>query len=249
MLLGYSLSYIDIIVTFSNEFFRPLLLLVSSIFAIYFAYKKIGNKVTAQYSFGGKNFTPSHITEVVLSNKKDKPVNVYAIHAVFHNDLWLELDKYTPPKVLKPYESLSLSINPYSFLNVGSDKYEPDLLNAEIYIESDDKVIKCKTRYRPELLSRYGKVSVNRYSYNGFVYDESVAFILVYVLDNCLKTAFVHKSGLICNEWQLSPNHLGQNATNQNVLGMIKANKFDQIFSSYILYRVKSLGDLEAVKA
>jgi hypothetical protein len=243
------LSSFDEIVIFLNEIFRPFLLLVSSVFAIYFAYKKIGNKVTAQYSFGGKIFTPTHIKEVVLSNKKDKPVNIYAVHAVFHNDLWLELDKYSPPKVLKPYESLSLSMNPYSFLNVGSDKYEPDFVNAEIYIESDDKVIKCKSRYRPELLNKYAKVSVNRSSYNGFVYDETVAYILVYILDNCLKTAFIHKSGYIGNEWELSPRSLGKNATDQNVLGMIAAYKFNKVFNSHVVYKVISLGTLEVVKA
>ncbi|MFT5760595.1 MAG: hypothetical protein ACI9LM_005382 [Alteromonadaceae bacterium] len=239
----------DVIVTFLNEIFRPFLLLVSTAFAIYFAYKKIGNRVTAQYSFGGENFTPFHITEVVLSNKKDKPVNVYAIHAVFHNDLWLELDKCSPPKVLKPYESLSLSMNPYSSLSVGSDKYEPDFMSAEIYIESDDKVIKCESKCRPNLLEKYSKVSVKSCSYNGFVYDETVAYIIVYIIDNSMKTAFIHKSGYIDNEWELSPNHLGQNATDQNVLGMIVANKFDKIFSSHVVYRVNSLGKLEAIKA
>ncbi|MEM5527873.1 hypothetical protein WN093_03480 [Gammaproteobacteria bacterium AS21] len=243
------MSYFDVIFTLSNEIFKPFLLVVSSTFAIYFAYKKIGNRVTAQYSFGCEGFTPSRIKEVVLSNKKDKPVNIYAIHAVFHNDLLLELDKYSPPKVLKPYESLSLSMSPYSSLNVGSDKYKPDFMSAEIYIESDDKVIKCKSRYRPELLGKYAKVSVNICSYNGFVYDETVAYILVYVLDNCMKTAFIHKSGYIGNEWELSPNHLGQNATDQNVLGMIVAHKFDKFFSFHVIYRVLSLGKLEAVKA
>ncbi len=226
--------------------------MVSSAFAIYFSYKKIGHKVSAQYSIGGKSFTPSHITEVVLSNKKDKPISIYAIHAVFHNDLWLELDKYsppTPPKVLKPYESLSLLMNPYSFLNVGSDKYEPDLINAEIYVESDDKVIKCESRYHPELLEKYTKVSINRCSYNGFVYDDTVAYILVYILDSSLKTVFIHKSGYIGNEWELSPNHLGQDATEQTILNMIKAYNFDSIFNSYVVYRVVSLGKLEAIKA
>ena len=243
------MSCFDVIVTFLNEFFRPLLLLVSTAFAIYFAYKKIGNRVTAQYSFGGESFTPFHITEVVLSNKKDKPVNIYAIHAVFHNDLWLELDKYSPPKVLKPYESLSLSMTPYSSLKVGSDVYEPDFMSAEIYIESDDKVIKCESRYRPDLLEKYSRVFVKRCSYNGFVYDETVAFILVYIIDNSMKTAFIHKSGYIGNEWEFSPNHLGENATDQNVLGMIVVNKFDKVFSSHVVYRVNSLGQLEVVNA
>ncbi len=151
--------------------------------------------------------------------------------------------------MLKPYESLSLLMNPYSFLNVGSDKYEPDLINAEIYVESDGKVIKCESRYHPELLEKYTKVSINRCSYNGFVYDDTVAYILVYILDSSLKTVFIHKSGYIGNEWELSPNHLGQDATEQTILNMIKAYNFDSIFNSYVVYRVVSLGKLEAIKA
>lgn len=242
------MNWFDQFITFSNANFRPVLLLVTSIFAIYFAYKKIGNKVSVQYSIGGRNFTPSHIEEVVLSNKKDKPVNIYAIHAVFHNDLWLELDKYSPPKILKPYESLSLSMNPYTSLNVGSDKYEPDFMNAEIYIESDEKVIKCESRYRTNLLNKYNKVSVNICSHNGFVYDESVAYILVYNIDSNLKTAFISKSGYIGNEWELTPSYLKKDATENEILQMIKHHKFDSIFKSYALYRVIYPGKLDRIK-
>jgi hypothetical protein len=249
MHLEFDLSWIEAVFAFLNAEFKPILILVSSALGIYFASKKIGQKVSAQYSFGGANFEPVHIKEVVLSNKKDKPVNIYAVHAVFHDDLWLELERCSPPKVLKPYESLSLKMQPYSFLHVGSDEYEPDFMNADIHIESDDKVIKCESRYRPQVLEKYRKVSVSRHSYNGFVYDESVAFILAYVLNGSLRTAFIHESGYIGNEWDLSPNHLGQNATEANIRNMLRIYGFESIFSSYILYRVESPGRLKPVNA
>lgn len=242
------MCFFDTAITFSNEYFRPIILMVSSGFGLYFTYKKIGSKVTAQYSFGGERFTPIHIREVVLSNKKDKPVNIYSMHAVFQNDLRLELGKYSPPKILKPYESLSLSMNPYSCLNIGSNKYEPDFMTAEIHIESDDKVIKCESRHHPELLGNHTPISVHICTHNGFVYDENLAYIIDYVLDNCLKTAFIHKSGYIGNEWELSPRSIGKNATDQTVLGMITTYELDKIFSSYVVYKVKSLGTLETVK-
>ncbi len=243
-----NLNYFEQIITFLYNNFRPVILLVTSVFAIHFAYKKIGNKVSVQYFFGGRRFTPPHIEEVILSNKKDKPINIYGIHAVFHNDLWLELDKYSPPKVLKPYESLSLSMSPYTSLSVGSDKYEPDFMNLEIYIESDDKVIKCDSLYRSNLLKKYKRVSVHTCSLNGFVYDESVAYILVYSMGDNLKTAFISKSGYIGNEWELTPEYLGKDVTENTILQMIKMNKFDSIFKSYVLYRVIYSGKLERIE-
>ncbi|ROQ24859.1 hypothetical protein [Gallaecimonas pentaromativorans] len=239
----------DTAIAFLNDYFRPILLLLSSAFAVYFAYKKIGNKVSAQFSIGSSSFTPMHIREIVLSNKKDKPVNIYAVHAVFHNDLWLELERFSPPKVLRAYESISLSMSPYSCLSVGSDEYDPDFTNANIYIESDEKVIECESRYRSDFLHKYSKISIKRCSYNGFIYDETVSFILVYILDGSLKTAFIHKSGYIGNEWEFTPNHLGEDATALNILSMIKSYKFDSIFNSYSIYKVESLGNVKAVKA
>lgn len=249
MHMEFDLSWIETFFVFLDAAFKPIVILVSSGFGIYFAFKKIGQRISAQYSFGASNFEPIHIKEVVLYNKKDKPVNVYAVHAVFHDDLWLELERCSPPKVLKPYESLALKMKPYSFLHVGRDEYEPDFMNAVIHVESDDKVIKCESRYRPQLLDKYRRVSIYRHSYNGFVYDDTVAFILAYVLNGALKTAFIHRSGYIGNEWDFGPNHLGTNATENNIQNMIRNYGFDAIFSSYVLYRVESPGKLKPVNA
>lgn len=184
---------------------------------------------------------------MVFSNKKDKPVNIYAVYAVFNDGLWLELERCTPPRILKPYESMALTMKPYSKLRVDNAEYKPEFSNATIYIESDDIFIKCESMYRPQLSNNHKKISIYRYSYNDFIYDETVAFILVYVLDKSLKTAFITKTGYIGNEWDFSPNHLRGAATEVNIKSMIHSHGFDSAFSSYVLYRVDALGKLQII--
>lgn len=244
--LEFLLNCIAGFFAFLDAEFRPLVIMASSGFGLYFASKKVGQKVAAQYRLAATMFQPFQIREVVLSNKKDKPVNIYSVHAVFNGDLWLELEKCSPPKVLKPYESLVLKVRPYSFLQVGNDNYEPEFMSAEIYIESDDKLVRCESRCRPSLVDRFRRVSVVRCSYNGFVYDDSVAFILLYVLDDSLKTAFIHKSGYIGNEWDLTPNHLGPNPNEHSIKVMLHG--LVPMFASCELYRVKAVGRLEPVQ-
>ncbi|MCF2947978.1 hypothetical protein L0668_07660 [Paraglaciecola aquimarina] len=241
------MELIEAFIAFSNDKFRPILLLIASVFTIYFAYKKIGNKVTAKYTVGTSSFESERITEVVLSNKRDKPVAIHSIHAVFENDLWLQLDKYSPPEILKPFESIALSTKPYSFLSVGGDKFEPNYLDATIYLLSDEKTIKCDSSITKNILDKYTKISVNTCQYNGFVYDETVAFILVYIINDELKTAFIHSSGYIGNEWGFNPNHLGQEATKNNLFGMLHHYNFNKVFTAFTLYKVISLGKVEAV--
>lgn len=243
--LEFLLNCIAGFFAFLDAEFRPLVILVSSGFGVYFASKKIGQKVTAQYSVGSTPFQPPHIKEVVLSNKKDKPVNVYSVYAVFNRDLGLKLEGCSPPIVLKPYESLALKMTSHSFLHVGSDKYEPEFSNAKIYIESDDKLIRCESSYRPSLVDKFRTVSVVRHSYNGFVYGDSVAFILCYVLNGSLRTAFIHKSGYIGNEWGLDPNYIGRNLDENSVKVMLRS--FGATFDSCSLYRVESSGSLKPV--
>ena len=241
------MSVIESFVAFANEIFRPFLLIASSIFAVYFAFKKIGNKVLAQYSVGGDVFTPFQIKEVVFSNKKDKPVSIYSIYAVFEKDLWIELAKFSPPATIKPFESASFKIEPYSYLSVSSDDFEPDYMNAKIYIESDDHVIECKSLNRPQLINEQKRVSKNKCQFAGFTYDENLSYIILHVINGEKRFAFIDKSGYIGNEWGFSPNHLGGPPNKEDIVRMLRISGLDKAFESYIVYKVSSLANITAV--
>ncbi|GAB5479937.1 MAG: hypothetical protein Marn2KO_34040 [Marinobacter nauticus] len=241
------MSVIESFVAFANEIFRPFLLISSSAFAVYFACKKIGHKVLAQYSVGGDIFTPFQIKEVVFSNKKDKPVSIYSIYAVFEKDLWIELEKFSPPATIKPFESASFKIEPYSYLSVSSDDFEPDYMKARIYIESDDHVIECKSLNRPELINEQKRVSKNKCQFAGFTYNENLSHIILHVMNGKKRCAFIDKSGYIGNEWGFSPNHLGEPPSKENIVRMLRLSGLDKAFESYIVYKVSNLANITVV--
>ncbi|RBW44592.1 hypothetical protein DS885_11040 [Psychromonas sp. B3M02] len=193
--------YIDCFIAFSNSYFRPILILISSVFAIFFASKKIGNNITVNYSISYEGFSAGSIKELVLSNKKDKPVSIFSIYALFENDLALEVKKLSPPVILKPYETVSIFPDKYSELSVDGDEFNDMLNNIKFVIDSADGLIPCKKSIKKESMSHYRTITKNTYLYNGFVYNESVRFILDYVFEGDKKTAFITKSGYIGNEW------------------------------------------------
>ncbi len=59
-------------INFLNEYFRPILILLTSGFAIYFAIQKFGCKFIASYTVNGGRDLPSHIKAVSIENNKDR---------------------------------------------------------------------------------------------------------------------------------------------------------------------------------
>ena len=238
------MELLELFLNFSNAYFRPLLILVTSSFAIYFACKKLGNSVAVQYSVSHEGFSAPRINQVILSNNRDKPVSIYSLYATFDNDVLLELKKFSPPEILKPYETIGVFTDQYSKLRIDNDEFSPNFLDAEIWVESADKVIKCKARKRSNLLKNYKKVSKDCFLYNGFVYDDTVAYILSYVNDGTLQTAFIHYSGYIGNEWNFQINHLGSegNVTPEIVVEMLESTGLHNVFSDYQVVEVLHTG-------
>jgi len=234
------MELIELFLDFSNGYFRPLLILVTSSFAIYFAFKKVGNSITVQFSVASEGFSASRINEIILSNNKDKPVSIYSLYATFDNDLLLELKRFSPPEILKPYETIGIFTDQYSKLRVNDDEFAPNFIDAEIWIESAEKTIKCTARKRSNLLKGYKKVSKDCFKFNGFVYDDTVSYILNYRINNKLKTAFIHYSGYIGNEWDFQVNHLGSenDVTPDKIIEMLESNGFHDLFSNYQLVQV-----------
>lgn len=234
------MSYIDCFITFSNSYFRPILILISSAFALYFSFKKIGNNISVNYSISYQTFSAGSIKELVLSNNKDKPVSIFGIYALFENDLALEVKKFSPPIILKPYETIAIFPDKYSNLTVDGDEFHDMFHNVKFIVDSTNGVIHCNRNIKSNLINQYRTITKNTYLYNNFVYDESVSFILDYFFEGDKKTAFISKSGYIGNEWGFSPNHLGgaEKVTKDEIINMLEQSGLASIMSNYVLSEV-----------
>ena len=77
------MEYLSIIWGWLDQHFRPVIALIASIFAVFFAWRKIGNKVNVTYTVTSGGSSHTRINNIVFQNKKDKPLSIYKIVAVF----------------------------------------------------------------------------------------------------------------------------------------------------------------------
>lgn len=223
-----------------DQQFRPVVVLSASIFAVFFASKRIGHKIYVAYDITVGGLSGARINNMVFQNKKDKPESIYKIVAVFDKSYILEIYKCSPPLILKPYESISVETEEYSYLSVGENRYSPKLWNAEIYIETDNKVIKCKSRSYKTLDSDYMKISKTINKFNDIVYTDNVAYILVYAVKDVNKTAFLYDSGLILHEWDFHFTAIGISGEKLEAYEIFQfLEKYhSKTIDSYSLYRM-----------
>lgn len=225
---------------FLNEIARPVLLLIASVFSIFIAWGKFGRKVLVSYSVVSEGFSSARISNIVLQNKKDRPICIYSIHAVFENDIWLELEKFNPPRVLKSFETVGIKTSEYSATTVGNNSYHPDFLgHVEIYIETEKDLMLCQRQRKVNKLKDHTQACKDTVKFGEFVFDETVSHILDYFYNGKSHVAFIHKSGYIGNEWKFGVNHLGSEASDESIKTFMVEKEIDKVFSNYILYRVR----------
>lgn len=234
------MEYLSIFWEWIDQQFRPVIAISASIFAVFFAWRKIGHKINVTYNITIGGSSDTRINNMVFQNKKDKPVSIYKIFAVFDKSYCLEIHKCSPPFILKPYESISVETEEYSYLSVGEDRYSPKLWGAEIYVESDDKIIKCKARPHKTLAFDYMKISKTINRFNDIVYTDNVAYILVYAVNNTDKTAFLYDSGIILCEWDFHFNGIkliGEKLEADDIFQFLETH-YSKIIDSYLLYKM-----------
>ena len=234
------MEYLSTIWGWLDQHFRPVIALIASIFAVFFAWRKIGNKVNVTYTVTSGGSFHTRINNIVFQNKKDKPLSIYKIVAVFDKNYYLEIHKCAPPLILKPYESINVETEEFSYLSIGTDRYFPEFLDAEIYIESDDKIIKCKAKPHKTLVFNYTEISKTTKKFNDIVYNDYVTYILVYAVKNVDKTVFLYDSGIIKHEWDFHYNRIkpsGEKLEAYDIFQFLEKH-YSKIIDSYLLYKI-----------
>lgn len=234
------MEYLSLLWEWLDQHFRPVIALSASIFTVFFAWRKIGDKVNVTYTITSEGSSHKRINNIVFQNKKDKPVSIYKIVAVFDKSYYLEVHKCSPPLILKPYESINVETEQFSHLSLNGDRYFPEFWEAEIYIESDDKIIKCKAKPHKTLVFNYTEISKITMKFNGIVYNDYVTYILVYAINNVDKTAFLYDSGIIKHEWDFHYNAIKLSKEKlevDDIINFLEKN-YSEIIDSYLLYKV-----------
>lgn len=234
------MEYLLTIWSWLDLHFRPFLAMLVTFFALFFYSKKFGNNVHVTYSVISQANSHTRISDLIFQNKKDKPVSIYRIIAVLDKSYYLEIKECSPPLILKPYESISVETEPFSHLSINADRYFPDYFKADIYIESDEEIIKCKARAHKDHSYNFDKITKTTKKFNDIVYNDYVAYILVYTVNSVEKTAFISDNGVISEEWNLLYNRIKGSQKNiqaDEIILFLEQN-YSKIIGMYILYKI-----------
>ncbi|HHP4996373.1 TPA: hypothetical protein ACSB5N_003094 [Acinetobacter baumannii] len=227
---------------FLDGTFRPFVIVISTIITIILSLNKWGNSVIASFTIDHDALTFPRINNIVLANKKDKPVPIFAIYALFDEEILLLLEECNPPLVLEPFGSISLTTKPFSNLSLGSHLYNPEYENAKILLESVDSIIVCKNLKRTlKGNNEYRQIIKHFNRFNGIVHSLNFPYVLVYRLGDEVKTTFIHDSGYFENNWDfpyqmiglLPGQQLDENLINQFLIDY----NYASLFKTYVIYK------------
>ncbi|MDF3822621.1 hypothetical protein P3G55_22155 [Leptospira sp. 96542] len=208
----------ELILTFSSVI-QTLGSFSIAAFGLYFIFQKIGYKIIALYTIHSDSLSITRISEIVLINKKNQPVVINSIEAIFDKKYRLELEKFHSPLILKPLESIHITTEPISNTYLEGEKYEIpyyDRNRIEIQIISVNKRIKCKLLNKKRKIffpKKIKYISIKKISkiFNNIVYSDQIMFAIVYSYNSIEHTAFVHKNGIITGDWIFKYNMIPNN--------------------------------------
>ena len=235
------MEFLKDIIALTETIVRPFLLVVASIFSVIFSWRKIGQKIEVTYRIGFEAFSHPRILSLTLNNCKDKPVPLYSIYAVFEGEHWLELDKFEPPKILKPLETISIKTPEFSKLYIGNDQIKPNLRgHIDFYIETSKKLIKCINSKKASLDNGLIQIEKEIARFGDIVFDENIKFILQYNHNKTGKIALFHSSGHISGEWNFGNlNNIGCSPTIETIRKFLDDKGFNESFVHYVCFEVK----------
>lgn len=192
----------------------------SFMLAAYFAYFKVGHKVGETHSFRFNRTQAFGISEVILTNLKDRSTPIFALYAI-KGEVLVQLIKFDNPIVLKSFDSIKVEIPPVSEYYLDGELYEfssatmGDVVHTQIYYSTISKFKKCMPLYAPTGLPtsfwrrhalKIATPMTN--SFNGRVYSSNVIYIIEYKTRDGADFAFVDASGFI--HWSMAPNGIDQ---------------------------------------
>ncbi|MDR6581633.1 hypothetical protein [Pseudomonas extremaustralis] len=197
-----------------GEFFKlvPGLILFPLSFVL--AWKKFGNKALITYSLSHDRYSAPRLTDIALTNCKDRPLVVHALYIIVDRHILVPLKEFSPPLVVKGLESALIECDPVTSYHVGEHSFEFDFLNiGEIYVLTTGGRFKCDADPTPTLTSiakneGYQHVHTRRRIFNTHVFNDGVRYGLTFSAKGKSYTAFVDDGGIIGLEWPFQINAL-----------------------------------------
>lgn len=213
---------------------------------LFLGWKKIGHKVHVSYTTTYERLSASRLTDLVITNLKDKPIAVYEIHLLIDRHFVIPVQKFNPPVIIKGLESAVVETQPVSEYFLGEQVFELGTRGGqlfEIYLTTHAGLIKCKVVNPPSITAYqkfkdYEMAVAHTQKYNGIVYNDTAMYAVIYRFEGATHTAIVEQGGFIVTGWPFLPNELPQEAmlSAEMVRKALAASEIQHVINTKELY-------------
>ena len=192
-----------------QEFLKVVPGLIMIPLSFYLGWKKVGSNVSCVYSIASETFSETRISNVVLTNKKDKPIVVFEIFIIIDNEIRFQVERFEVPLILKPLEASVIITGKYSSIVCDEEEFEISKLlfnKIEVYLSTASGVLKCASGEHPGLTSfmKFPNISTASKitkSHNGIVFNSSTVYAIDYRINSDAMTLLVDNSGIVSPGW------------------------------------------------
>lgn len=194
---------------------------VATLFSFYFSWQKIGKSVSAIYSININRLSEVRIDDIILSNNKNSPITIYSILADIDGEVFIEVEKFDSPIILKSLETLKINTKPVSYWDSEFVKEKLTSLDKKItlFLVTNTSIIKCKTMKHKNIAYAMNKqfknlkfIAKGVKTFNGMTYTLEHEYAFIYQENNLQHIVLVDRNGF------MSSSIRGYNALPQEML-------------------------------
>lgn len=239
---------IDGFVWLYSVFDIKLLTVIATGFTIYFGYQKVTKKICVSYSISSGKLYGSHITNFVISNKRDNSIIISSINMKIGNKGSIELIMFEAPLILKGYDAKLIDVPKYSDIydNNGSVSIDTFERLSFSVITMSGKIINCNAESPLTLKSLRGRLSKRVCTFNDIVLTRKMGFIFTYRINDKFTDVIIDKHGFI-SEHTLFGYNLLPEMSEEFFENFLISNNCHAFYDDYALYKVQDNLDTELI--
>ncbi|XEH51269.1 hypothetical protein NMD75_08935 [Edwardsiella tarda] len=242
-------SVIDGLSRFYSVFDIKFLTVIATGFTIYFGYQKVNKKICVSHFISEGVLYPAHISNLVLSNKRDNTIAIRAIKLKIGSKGTVKLVEFNKPLILKAYDTQLIELKRYSCLHGEYGEVNIELTDALTFtvIANGGKKIKCNTESSglASLDDLKDMITVHVSKFNNIVLTSRMSYIFFYH-DGDAKHVIFDRNGFIPDNTPFGINKFPDMTIDQFRDFLINSGFNDRV-SNYLLAKISDNLEAEIV--
>lgn len=230
---------IDGLVWLYSIFDIKLLTVIATGFTIYFGYQKVTRKICVSYGISTSKLYDSHVSNLVVSNKRDNSIAISSIILGIGVKGTIELVKFDEPLVLKGYDTKLVDVPKYSYIYDGDIPIRFDILESFFFsiVTISGEVVECEVESPITVKTLEGRLVKNTVYFNSIVLTNRMGYIFSYYVGGKSEDVIIDKYGFIPGKNPFKGNML-PDVSKEFFESFLTSDGYHDYYDNYALYKV-----------